>query len=212
VGHETDFTIADFVADLRAPTPSAAAERVVQAKDDLYARVDALHGRLSAALHLRLTRIRGRVAALTSHRVFAAEHGRILNHAQRVDDLVRRSGTALERRGERARTRLVRAGERLAAFRWDRQAAAHRERVRREHDRLAAAARRGLEARRGAFLRLAGKLESLSPLAVLSRGYALVFRDGGRLVRDPADVETGDAVRLRVHGGVLRATVTGKDE
>jgi exodeoxyribonuclease VII large subunit len=212
VGHETDFTIADFVADLRAPTPSAAAERVVQAKDDLCARVDTLHGRLSGAIHLRLTRIRGRVAALTSHRVFAAEHGRILNHAQRVDDLVRRSGTALERRGERARTRLVRAGERLAAFRWDRQAAAHRERLGRDRDRLGAAARRGLEARRGAFLRLAGKLESLSPLAVLSRGYALVFDESGRLVRDPADVATGDAVRLRVHGGGLRATVTGKDE
>jgi exodeoxyribonuclease VII large subunit len=212
VGHETDFTIADFVADLRAATPSAAAERVVQAKEELVARVRALETRMASALDLRLTRIRGRVASLTSHRVFAAERGRIRNHAQRVDDHVRRARLGLERQAERARGRLARTGQRLAAFRWDRQVAALRERVDLGRERVTASARRGLDARRAAFLRFAGKLESLSPLAVLSRGYALVFREGGRLVRDPADVETGDAIRLRVHGGGLRATITAKDE
>jgi len=212
VGHETDFTIADFVADLRAPTPSAAAERVIQAKDELRAKVSALETRMASALHLRLTRIRGRVASLTSHRVFAAERGRIHNHAQRVDDLVRRARTGLGRQAERARSRLARTGERLSAFRWDRQVAAHRERADRCLERLDAFTRRSLENRRGAFLRLAGKLDSLSPLAVLSRGYALVFQDGGRLVREPVDVQIGDAVRLRVHGGGLRATITAKDE
>src|SRR4029453_14309225 len=91
VGHETDFTIADFVADLRAPTPSAAAERVIQAKSDIEARLVALDKQLRSALSLRLTRVRTRVQAVTDHRVFEAERGRVRHLGQRVDDLTRRS-------------------------------------------------------------------------------------------------------------------------
>src|SRR5262249_11685494 len=94
VGHETDFTIADFVADLRAATPSAAAERVVQAKEQLAHRIDALQRRLSAAAGLRLTRTRARVEAVTSHRVFTAERGRIRSQAQRVDEMWRQADAA----------------------------------------------------------------------------------------------------------------------
>src|SRR5213596_1151600 len=97
VGHETDFTIADFVADLRAPTPSAAAERVIEAKADICARIDDLARRVAAAARLRMTRVRARVAGVTSHRVFAAERGRVRGQAQRVDDLVRRAETGLVR-------------------------------------------------------------------------------------------------------------------
>jgi exodeoxyribonuclease VII large subunit len=212
VGHETDFTIADFVADLRAPTPSAAAERVVQAKEDLTARIDAFTGRLRSATELRMSRIRARVAALTSHRVFEAERGRVRNHAQRVDELRRRSDTGLARRVERAKDRLFHAGERLEAFRWERQIVERRERLTRHSDRLTGRIGTLLDARRAALGSLAGKLGTLSPLAVLSRGYALVFDSAtGRLVRAPGEVETGDALRLRVHGGSLRATVTGKE-
>src|SRR5262249_18392868 len=136
VGHETDYTIADFVADLRAPTPSAAAERVVQAKTELRAKVESLERHAEAALRLRLTRTRARVNAVTSHRVFTAERGRIRNHAQRVDDLVRRAETGLRRSFERAREGFRRGRERLEAFRWDRQVAARRDQVLRQRDRL----------------------------------------------------------------------------
>jgi exodeoxyribonuclease VII large subunit len=211
VGHETDFTIADFVADLRAPTPSAAAERVVGAKDELSARIDALHRRADAALGLRVARVRARVAALTQHRVFEAERGRIRNQAQRVDELARRAQAGLLRRVERARERYRRTGDRLEAFRWDRQIAERRGRLAGHAARLVDLARQQVAARRGAVGRMAGKLDSLSPLAVLSRGYALVWDASGRLLRDPAEVEAGDPLRIRVQGGTLAARVTGKE-
>ena len=212
VGHETDFTIADFVADLRAPTPSAAAERVVRAKADLEARLDALGKHLRSALSLRLTRVRARVLALTSHRVFEAERGRLRTHAQRIDDLLRRADTGLGRQLERARDSFRRDAQRLDAFRWERQIAERRNRVANQADRLSALGRRAVERRRAALAEFAGKLDTLSPLAVLSRGYALVWDAGGRrLLRSADEVAVGDALRVRLHGGTLDATVTGKE-
>ena len=211
VGHETVFTIADFVADLRAPTPSAAAEHVIQAKDEIGAGIDALARRQEAAMRLRLTRIRSRVASLASHRVFEAERGRLRNQAQRVDELLRRAEAGARRRLERARDRLRGQGERADAFRWDRQIAGRRERVARQAERLRGLAASAVETGRGRLAGLAGKLDSLSPLAVLSRGYALVWNGEGHLVRTPAEVRLGEALRIRVSGGALGAVVTSKE-
>ena len=212
VGHETDFTIADFVADLRAPTPSAAAERVVQAKEEIAARIDALGRRLAGGFDLRLARVRARVAGLTSHRVFEAERGRLRSHAQRVDELANRAESGLARRVERARDRSRRAHERVEAFRWDRQIQHRVDTVDRHARRMGDLLRARLADGRGRLGRLAGKLESLSPLAVLSRGYALVWDGQGRLVREPADVVLGDPLRIRVAGGEVRAVVSeGKE-
>ncbi len=209
VGHETDFTIADFVADLRAPTPSAAAEMVVQAKEELSARLVHFDGRREAALYLRFTRIRSRLAALAAHRVFEAERGRIRTAAQRTDELVRRARTGLGRRRERAREHLRRLDDRVAAFRFDRQLAERRERLLRHRERLAAASSRALDARRGLLARAAAQLGTLSPLAVLSRGYAVVFdATETRIVRRAAEVGAGDALKIRLQEGALRATVT----
>jgi exodeoxyribonuclease VII large subunit len=211
VGHETDFTIADFVADLRAPTPSAAAERVVQAKHELTARIEGSQRRLLGALRLRLERVRRRVAAATAHRVFEAERGRLKNLAQRVDELERRGRMALARRLERADLALRRSAERLAAFTWERQLSVRRERLRRPQERLTPAVRALLEARRARLGQAAARLDSLSPLAVLGRGYALVFAADGRLVRDPAALTPGEALRVRVAQGAFQATVTRKE-
>ena len=211
IGHETDFTIADFVADLRAATPSAAAERVVQAKEELAARVVSLQRRASGALRLRLTRTRARVAAVTSHRVFEAERGRLHTSAQRTDELMRRAEAGLHRRFERSRERLGRGVTRLEAFRWQRQLAGQRERVELSRRRLLGLARGALVARRGVLARALGKLDSLSPLAVLGRGYALVwYEPAGRLLRSPADVVPGDPLRIRLAEGELAATVAAK--
>jgi exodeoxyribonuclease VII large subunit len=212
VGHETDFTIADFVADLRAPTPSAAAERVVQAKEDLQARVRALDERRDAALRLRLARTRARVESAAVHRVFAAERNRLRTLAQRTDDLERRSETGLRRALERGAGHARRLRERLEAFRLDRQLAARRDRLLVLRERLAARFRADSERRRGRLGRLAASLDGLSPLSVLGRGYALVFdQASGRLLRAASEVEVGDALRIRLHQGALRATVDSKE-
>jgi exodeoxyribonuclease VII large subunit len=212
VGHETDFTIADFVADHRAPTPSAAAELVVKAKEELRARVDGLQRRLGAAMDLRLTRTRSRVLALTAHRVFEAERGRIRAQRGAVTELGRRAGAALLRQAERGADRLRRTRTRLDEFRWDRQVAERRRHVdgeaRRLHELLRARTQQG----RAALGRLAGKLETLSPLAVLSRGYALAWDEHGRLLRDAAQVAPGDGLRLRLHQGALTARVVAREE
>jgi exodeoxyribonuclease VII large subunit len=210
VGHETDFTIADFVADLRAATPSAAAERVVQAKEELQARVRALDGRRDGALRLRLARVRARVEAAAAHRVFAAERGRLRVLAQRTDELVRRAEGGLVRGVERGRAHARRLRERLEAFRLDRQLQARRERLARHGDRLAALARGETERRRARLGRLAASLDGLSPLSVLGRGYALVWRDG-TLVRRAGEVEPGERLRIRLHEGTLRATVDSRE-
>lgn len=212
VGHETDYTIADFVADLRAATPSAAAERVVQAKQELHARIRALQQRLGAATGLRFQKLRARALAVTSHRVFEAERGRLRSQAQRTLGLLQRAERAAARQLERARAGLLRRAERLEAFRFDRQTAERRARIARSRERLLSRFRSELFARRGALARLTGVLDSLSPLAVLSRGYALVWdAEGRRLLRRADDVRVGDALRVRLHEGGLRATVTAKE-
>ncbi len=212
VGHETDFTIADFVADLRAATPSAAAERVVQAKQELQARVTGLDERRDGALRLRLARVRARVLAAAAHRVFAAERGRLRVLAQRTDELARRSETGLLRMVERGRAHERRLRERLEAFRLDRQLAARRARLERHSERLGVLFRAETERRRARLGRLLASLNGLSPLSVLGRGYALVWHEAQeRLVRDASEVEAGEALRIRLHKGALRARILSKE-
>ncbi len=212
VGHETDFTIADFVADLRAPTPSAAAEQVVKAKADLAAWVSSLERQVDAAMRLRLARIRAQVEAVTSHRVFTAERGRVRTYAQRVDELLRRGETGTRHRLLRARDGLLRIRERLEAFRLDRQLTARRERVSGAEIRLRSLLARGVETRRAALAGLLGKLDTLSPLGVLSRGYALVWdATGQRLLRRASEAAPGEELKIRLHEGALRATVTTRE-
>jgi exodeoxyribonuclease VII large subunit len=212
VGHETDFTIADFVADLRVPTPSAAAERVVQAKEELSARISHAERRLHAALRLGVTRARARVEAAATHRVFAAERGRLRVRAQTVDEAIRRAQRALVSRLERGVEVARRVRERLEAFRLDRQLAARREKLDRRRDRLGALFRGGLDRRRTRLAHVAGRLEGLSPLAVLGRGYALVWDEAsGVLLRDAAETDDGHALRIRLHRGAVRATVESRE-
>jgi exodeoxyribonuclease VII large subunit len=212
VGHETDVTIADFVADARAPTPSAAAEQVVQAKDELRSAIGGLRERLAAGLRLKLAATRSRVEAAAAHRVFAAERGRLHVKAQRVDEMVRRAERALLGRLDRGRQTHRRLQERAEAFRWDRQVAARRERLARRDDRLHALARGIVDRGRTSLARLAGQMDALSPVAVLGRGYALVWDEqAGALLRDAGETAEGRPLRIQLHRGAIRATVESRE-
>jgi exodeoxyribonuclease VII large subunit len=157
IGHEIDVTLADLVADVRALTPSEAAELVAPAAEDLLARFRQTEKRLSAALRWRISAARSRLDAIASHRIFRRPLERIENLAVKLDDLDGRAGRAM-------RQRLL-----LARSQVQEQAA---------------------------------RLESLSPLAVLARGYSLTQRIGsGRIIRDAAELKPGDEITTRFGKG-----------
>jgi exodeoxyribonuclease VII large subunit len=207
VGHETDFTIVDFVADLRAPTPSAAAELVIRSRQEIEEQVERLDGRLQKAMRYQLLMGRQQLTELAQHGAFGRMMDLIRRRQQRVDDLVYRMAHAerdlLERQRRRYDTlaaavrhydlRLVLAG------------------VRRELDgkisSMAAAARNLLLQKSARLDRLTSQMEALSPVAILERGYALVFDTSGKLVKDAESVKTGADIRARVARGEIEATV-----
>jgi exodeoxyribonuclease VII large subunit len=213
VGHESDVTIADFVADLRAPTPSAAAEMVVSAKDDFCNRIDRLQQRLQAAARHDLQRRRGTVQVLTARRGFAGWPGRLAmrgRHASELTHELRRA--VLARLAARAREFLG-LRQRLEATDVRHRLAVSRGRLRSADERLQGAALRGRERAGTRFRLLAGRLENLSPLAVLARGYAVCWNgDRTAIVRDARQLAAGDRVRVTLHSGELRCEVVDGDE
>jgi exodeoxyribonuclease VII large subunit len=208
VGHETDVTIADFVADLRAPTPSAAAELVVRRKDELTGHIDVLTRRVGSALRARLQRLDGRLHQLQARPAFAGVPARIAVRHRHVAEL-----TAALRRGTAAalaeRRRHVEALVRALTMHHPQQRLARGRAALTTQDRRLVAAvgrhRHGADARlRGA----AAQLHALSPLAVLGRGYAMCWTaDGSTLVRTAAAVSPGDDVRVRLASGELECQV-----
>lgn len=209
VGHETDFTIADFVADLRAPTPSAAAELVVESKEALEARIDALARRLRSAARAGVRGARHRLDALAVHRMIGDGRRRLRELTQRVDGLE----AALLRSGEDAVAARRRAFERLGAAlahlspraRWELLGARHAP----LRARLAIGGARAIATRREMVAAVSGRLEALSPLSVLGRGYSLCRRlPGLEIVTDASTVPPGAEVEVLLRRGGLRATVT----
>jgi exodeoxyribonuclease VII large subunit len=208
VGHEVDFTIADFVADLRAPTPSAAAEMVVAAKDAFCGSIERLTERLEAAVRSGLQRRRNSVHVLTSRRGLAGWHTRLAfrgRHAAELTHQLRRAlGGRLARRERTFRSLQLR----LEARDLRRRLAAMRGRLVAADGRLASDARRSLE-RRGARLQsAAARLDTLSPLAVLARGYAVCWTgDRHQIISSASTVGAGDRVVVTLHEGELECEV-----
>ncbi len=208
VGHEVDMTIADFVADLRAPTPSAAAEMVVMAKEEFCARIERLHGRIEAAMRSDIQRRRHVLHLLTSRRGLAGWHVRVAMQGRHVSELthaLRRTATALVAR--RARDHQARAA-RLEASDVRRSLAAVRARLAAAASRLHVIAARAHERAGARLSALAGRLESLSPLAVLGRGYAVCWNeDRTAIIRQASAVAPGDTVRVTLHEGEIDCEV-----
>jgi exodeoxyribonuclease VII large subunit len=211
VGHEIDVTIADFVADLRAPTPSAAAEMVVAAKDQFCSRIDTLTHRLHASMRAGIQHRRQALHALTSRRGLAGWHVRVAMQGRRVSELtheLRRAAAALvARKGREHQTRRGR----LEARDVRRSLAQIRTRLTAADGRLNAAARRGRDRSQARFSSLAARLEALSPLAVLARGYAVCWTaDRSAIVRSASAVDVGERVLVTLREGELDCEVRGK--
>jgi len=211
VGHEVDVSIADFVADLRAPTPSAAAEMVVSAKEEFCARIERLQGRLHAAARAGLQRRRAAVHLLASRRGLAGWQARLAMQGRHIAELthaLRQSGVALvARRGRELQGRRTR----LEAGEVRRRVAAMRGRLVAADGRLSAAARRRRDRAQARLAALAGRLANLSPLAVLARGYAVCWNaDRTVIVRRATDVPAGERVRVTLHDGELDCEVRGR--
>lgn len=208
VGHESDFTIADFVADLRAPTPSQAAELAVPDAAEWLAAVTRYSTQLARAMQRRLADTGRRLDTL-AHRLRRAHPGVLLRTGQqRLDELELRARRALMAALEQRRLRLERLDVRLRHASPARRIEQLEARFNACETDLAAGMRRLLE-QRAQRLRLAERsLSSLSPLATLERGYAIVARrDDGRIVRDPGAALPGTGLDIRVAEGGLRATV-----
>ncbi len=211
VGHETDVTIADFVADLRAPTPSAAAEMVVARKDDFCARIDRLGHRVDTAMAGRLHRLRARLAAVESRPGYAGFDLRVAMRGRRADDLTHQLLRALRMRlGRRERAyQALRLA--LETFDVRRRFSAIRTRLVAADGRLRASGDRRIHAADARFRANAARLDSLSPLAVLGRGYSVCWNaDRTAIVRDAARVERGEQVHVTLERGELDCEVIGR--
>ncbi len=213
VGHETDVTIADFVADLRAPTPSAAAELVVRRKDEFYGHIDRLATRLEGAMRARVRRLESRLNQLAARPGLAGQRGRLAmrgRHASELAASLRHAMTNTVARRSRRHEQLRRA---LASFDPRHQLAAVRARLVSREGILAKALTRRVHVADLRFKALAARLDGLSPLAVLGRGYAVCWdSDRTRILRDASTVRAGDNVRVTLAKGELRCAVTGHEE
>jgi len=208
VGHETDFTIAEFAADLRAPTPSQAAELAVPDCAEWRHRLARAAAQLERGAARRIENDSRRLAGL-SHRLSRCHPGLLLRQqAQRIDELEGRARRALMRCVDERRARLGRLAARVEGRNPQHRIAAAAQRCRFATERLERAMHRRIERLTHRIAVTDRTLRSLSPLATLDRGYAIVARaDDGHIVTDSSKVAPGTGIRVRLASGKLDATV-----
>ncbi len=208
IGHETDFSIMDFVADLRAPTPSAAAELVIRSRQEIEAQAEDLHRRLERAVRYRLLMARQDLMERAQHGAFARMMDGIHRRQQKLDEQRFRLEKAERQLLERSHRRSENAAAAVRHYDARRRLAAIRQRLEAQVASLAAATHRRLLESRAALDRRTASLEALSPVAILNRGYALVFDAKGQLVKDAARLKAGDELSARLARGRVHARVT----
>ena len=210
VGHETDFTITDFVSDLRAPTPSAAAELVIRSRQEIEELAGSLHDRLNRVMRYRLLMGRQALTELSQHGAFARMMEVIRQRQQKLDELSHRMELAERSLLERLRRRWETISSAVRHYDLRLVLSGMSKELESRTTALVAVTRNVLLQHRVRSERLQTALESLSPLAILDRGYALVFDANGKLLKDPASVNVGDEISARLARGEIQAAVTRK--
>jgi exodeoxyribonuclease VII large subunit len=211
VGHETDFTIADFVADVRASTPSAAAELVVQTRREFDKHVADLRDTLDSLIHYRLMELSRRVHELASRRGFRRPHDLLRQTRQRADEMTSRLAQGLHARLEFSRRRFTKAHLRISSFDFRVKMAALRLGLeKRSHD-LRLRAEQLVRLKRERWERLSVQLQERSPLQVLERGYAIATDAAGTILRDATQVALGDEIKIQLRRGRLTTEVKDKN-
>ncbi len=209
VGHEVDFTIADFAADVRAPTPSAAAELVVPDSQEWLKTIRTLAARLQQSLRRGLDDRRERLRWLTGRAALVSPVARLTQQMQSLDDLEDRLMRGMRQRLTELRADFVEQRSLL----WQLSPIARVREAAQRHQsllaRLNAAELQQLRSARERLMPLIRTLQAVSPLATLDRGYAIVSRDGGAILRNAELAPPGTIIEARLAVGTLRAKVEG---
>ncbi|HUC53070.1 MAG TPA: exodeoxyribonuclease VII large subunit [Candidatus Cybelea sp.] len=211
VGHETDFTIADFVADVRASTPSAAAELVVQTRSEFDKHIAVLRDALTEQMRYRILVLSRRLHELSARRGFRRPLDLLRQQRQRADEMTSRLALGLRARLEQSRKRFNTAYLRIASFDFRVKIAAFRLRLEKGTADLGLRAERLLRAKRERWQHLALQLNERGPLKVLERGYAIATDAAGNLLRDSVQVALGDSVSIKLHRGRFTSEVKKKE-
>jgi len=209
VGHETDTTIADFVADLRAPTPSAAAEMVIGKKSEFVEKLGNYSSRMLSSVRTHSLHLRQKLQSLEQSRGLTGLPQKIHAFQQKVDDLESRLLLGLRKDHQMQNRKFFQTQQKLNAGQLRHLIEVKRSRV----NVLIGKVKAGLDSRTSAghreLARFAGKLDSLSPLAVLERGYSIASTLEGSILKESAQAIVGQQIRVRLHRGKLKCEVNG---
>ena len=207
IGHETDITIADFVADLRAPTPSAAAEMLVCTRQELLDRIAAQRARAAQLVRFRIATLARRLHEQAIDRATTLLHRSFARRTQRIDDAEERLRTEMRKRLAALERRRRTLEEKLRYFDLRHRFSRDRQRMNEAIYRATALIRASLNRRHQRFETLTAKLEQLNPRQVLSRGYAIVLNDRGEIVKEAAGAAPADEIRVLFAADSLKAKV-----
>jgi exodeoxyribonuclease VII large subunit len=209
VGHETDFTIADFVADRRAPTPSAAAELVAAREDQLCTALDQTGQNLSRLMRYKIATARARVQQQALSHAFAEVRGRLRDAATSTNSARHRLQILMSQSLRSAHLRADALNVSLSPAQLRARFGAARLRFDSAYTGATGAIEKQLEQARKQLGLAAASLDALSPLAVLQRGYAIAQDEEGKLLREAKSVSVGDSIKVRLAKGTLGARVEG---